>query len=57
MNECFVYNQKSELFTGENMNYCNVCRQLFNSIYTSKIYVAQNYLMSYKTIFILFGIK
>ena len=30
INECFVYNQKSELFTGENQNYCNICRQLFN---------------------------
>ena len=45
MQECFIYNQKSELFTGENMNYCNICRQLFNSVYTSKIYVSPNYLI------------
>ena len=43
--ECFQYNQKSELFFGENKNYCNVCRQLFESIYTSKIYVAPNNLI------------
>ena len=45
INECFIYNQKSEMFTGENMNYCNICRQLFNSVYTSKIYVSPNYLI------------
>ena len=45
MQECFIYNQKSEVFTGENMNYCNICRQLFNSVYTSKIYVSPNYLI------------
>ena len=43
--ECFQYNQKSELFFGENKNYCNVCRQLFESVYTSKIYVAPNNLI------------
>ena len=43
--DCFMYNQKSELFTGENKNYCNVCRQLFNSVYTSKIYVSPNILI------------
>ena len=25
--ECFCYNQKSELFTGDNQNYCNICNQ------------------------------
>ena len=43
--ECFVYNQKSELFSGENQNYCNVCRQLFNSVYTSQIYISPNNLI------------
>ena len=45
INECFVYNQKSELFTGENQNYCNICRQLFNSVYTSQIYISPNNLI------------
>ena len=45
INECFIYNQKSELFTGENQNYCNICRQLFNSVYTSQIYISPNNLI------------
>lgn len=39
------YNQKSELFTGENINYCNICKQLFDLIYTSKIYFSPNVLV------------
>ena len=36
--ECFYYNQKTDLFSGDNKNYCNICKQLFNSLYTSKIF-------------------
>ena len=43
--ECFYYNQKSDLFTGDNRNYCNICKQLWDSIYTSKIYVCPNNLI------------
>jgi len=43
--DCFCYNQKSELFTGENRNYCNICKQLFDSIYTSKIFISSNVLV------------
>ena len=43
--DCFYYNQKSDLFTGENRNYCNICKQLFDSIYTSKILVSSNVLV------------
>ena len=43
--ECFYYNQKSEFFTGDNRNYCNICKQLWDSIYTSKIYVCPNNLI------------
>ena len=43
--ECFYYNQKSELFTGDNRNYCNICKQLWDSNYTSKIYVSPNNLI------------
>ena len=37
--DCFQYNQKTELFNGDNRNYCNNCKQLFDSYYTSKIYM------------------
>ena len=43
--DCFFYNQKTELFTGENQNYCNLCKQLCDSLYTSKIYVSPNVLV------------
>ena len=43
--ECFYYNQKSELFTGENRNYCNICKQLYDSIYTTNIFVSPNVLI------------
>ena len=45
LNDCLYYNQKTELFTGDNQNYCNVCKQLSNSYYTSKIYVSPNVLI------------
>jgi len=45
LEECFTYNQKSEVFTGENRNYCNICRQLYDSIYTSKIFITPNVLI------------
>ena len=43
--DCFVYNQKFQAFTAQNQNYCNICKQLVNSIYTSKIYVSPNSLI------------
>jgi len=43
--ECFYYNQKSELFSGENKNYCNICKQNYESIYTSKIFISPNVLI------------
>ena len=43
--ECFYYNQKSEVFTGQNRNYCNICKQTFDSIYTSKIFIGPNILV------------
>jgi ubiquitin C-terminal hydrolase len=36
--DCFLYNQKSDLFSGSNKNYCNICNQLSESLYTSKIF-------------------
>ena len=43
--ECFFYNQKTEYFTGENRNYCNICKQLYDSLYTSRIYISPNVLI------------
>ena len=43
--DCFKYNQKSELFSGENKNYCNICKQLSDSLYTPKIYISPNILI------------
>ena len=43
--DCFNFYQKSDLFTGDNKNYCNICNQLYDSIYTTKIYTSPNYLI------------
>jgi len=43
--DCFYYNQKTELFTGQNRNYCNICKQSFDSNYCSKIYISPNILI------------
>ena len=43
--DCFKYNQKTEIFTGENKNYCNICKQLYDSYYTSKIYICPTVLI------------
>ena len=45
LDDCFLYNQKTDLFTGENRNYCNVCKQLYDSYYTCKIYSFPNNLI------------
>ena len=43
--ECFFYNQKSEYFTGQNQNFCNICKQLSDAIYTTNIFVSPNILI------------
>ena len=43
--DCFIYNQKTDKFTGENQNYCNICRNMADSDYTSRIYVSPNVLI------------
>ena len=43
--DCFNYNQRTENFTGQNKNYCNLCKQLSESHYTSKIYISPNILI------------
>jgi len=45
IDECFIYNQKTDVFTGDNRNYCNICRQLWDSNYCSKIFVSPNILI------------
>ena len=45
LEDCFIYNQKTELFNGENKNFCNICKQLCDSLYTSKIYSCPNVLV------------
>ena len=39
------FNEKTELFSGENKTYCNICKQLYDSLYTSKIFVSPNVLI------------
>ena len=43
--DCFCYNQKSDYFTGDNKNYCMICKQLSDSVFTSKIFVAPKILI------------
>ena len=43
--DCFFYYQKTDYFTGDNKNYCNLCKQLFDSLYTNKIFVSPNILI------------
>ena len=45
LDDCFDYNQKTDLFTGDNKNYCNVCKQTWESNYTSLIYSSPNVLV------------
>ena len=45
MFECFNYLQQGSYFTGENKNYCNNCKQLTESVYTSKIFICPNILI------------
>ena len=45
IDDCFIYNQKTDLFTGENKNYCNICKKLSDSYYTSRIYISPEILI------------
>jgi len=45
ISDCFNYNQKSDYFTEYIKIYCNNCKQLFDSIYTSKIFISPNVLV------------
>jgi ubiquitin C-terminal hydrolase len=43
--ECFYYYQKTDTFTGQNQNYCNICQQLNDSLYTTRLYTGPNILI------------
>ena len=43
--DCFIYNQKTEFFTGKNRNFCNICKQNSDANFTSKIFVSPDILM------------
>ena len=45
LEDCFSYNQKSKLFTGDNKIFCNICKQLTDSIHTTKIFSCPNILL------------
>ena len=38
--DCFIYNQKVEIFSGDNQMYCNICKSLMNASMGTNIYSA-----------------
>ena len=45
LDDCFYFYEKPEIFSGENKNYCDICNQLCDGYYTSKIYSSPNVLV------------
>ena len=43
--ECFEYNRKIDLMTGDNQMYCNICNKQCNSTYVTSLYSGPNYLI------------
>ena len=43
--DCFLYNQKTECFTGENAMYCNYCKNTLPSYYQSFLYTSPEILI------------
>ena len=43
--ECFEYNKKIDLMSGENQMYCNICNKLCNAYYSTILYSGPNYLI------------
>ena len=43
--ECFKYNSNSELMTGDNQMYCNICNSNSDTLYESFLYSTPNYLI------------
>ena len=45
LNDCFLFYLKTEHFTGDNQNFCNICGQLSDSHFTTRIYSSPNVLV------------
>ena len=45
LDDCFMYYQKTENFSGENRHYCNICNNLSDSNYTTSIFSFPNILI------------
>ena len=45
LDDCFMYYQKTEYFSGENRHYCNICNNLSDSNYTTSIFSFPNILI------------
>ena len=45
LNDCFCYYTSTNCFNGENRNFCNICHQLSDSFYTTRIYSSPNVLI------------
>ena len=43
--ECFEYYKKIDLMTGDNQMWCNICNKLCDSLYSTELYSAPNYLI------------
>ena len=43
--ECFEYNAKTDLMTGDNQMYCNQCNKLCDAFYTTILYSSPIYLV------------
>ena len=43
--ECFEFNRKIDLMTGDNQMYCNICKKLCNSYYSTILYSGPYYLI------------
>ena len=46
LEDCFIYNQKMDLMTGENQNWCNTRKQLCDTNYIVNIYSSPNVMTS-----------
>ena len=45
LDDCFTYNEKDEYLTVDNQMFCNLCKQLSDSIYKAQIYCSPNVLI------------
>ena len=43
--DCFLFNQKIELFYGDNQYYCNICKQKCENLFTTKIFASPKFLI------------